>query len=126
MALENLNQFTGTLDYHRFNVIARNVLLTDGALYLANEAGAFWLMDIIASYIKDVEKACDGFAVAKLVVNDDESALFTLTDGNNDKPLRKQNIGFTDFPLKQIDLFVSQAEGMNEETLFIIMLPSEY
>jgi hypothetical protein len=43
-----LAQFTGTERYYRIN---RKCLLTDGTRYLAEEAGAFWLMDAAASYL---------------------------------------------------------------------------
>ena len=35
-----LQNFTGTENYHRFSAIMPNVLLTDGAKFLAEEAGA--------------------------------------------------------------------------------------
>ena len=40
--------FTGTQQYYQLN---RHVVLTDGTRYLADEAGAYWLMDAIASYL---------------------------------------------------------------------------
>ena len=43
----DLAQFTGTEAYYRY---VGGTLLTDGTKYLANEAGAYWLMDLIASY----------------------------------------------------------------------------
>jgi hypothetical protein len=42
-----LAQFTGTEHYYRLN---RRCLITDGAKYLADEAGAYWLLDAGASY----------------------------------------------------------------------------
>lgn len=44
-----LGNFTGTENWHKYSAIMPKVLLTDGALYVANEGGAFWLMDIIGS-----------------------------------------------------------------------------
>ncbi|MFM7008029.1 MAG: DUF6876 family protein, partial [Betaproteobacteria bacterium] len=46
-----LTQFTGTERYHRLN---RKCLLTDGTKYLAEAAGAFWLMDAAASYLLEL------------------------------------------------------------------------
>lgn len=46
---DDLNRFTGTEQWHRFNSMMRDCLLTDGAKYVADEAGAYWLMDIIGS-----------------------------------------------------------------------------
>ena len=45
--LSQLSLFTGTEHYYRIN---RKCLLTDGTKYLAEGAGAFWLMDAAASY----------------------------------------------------------------------------
>jgi hypothetical protein len=43
-----LAQPTGTERYYR---ISRRCLPTDGTRYLAEQAGAFWLMDAAASYL---------------------------------------------------------------------------
>lgn len=45
---QNLNQFTGTFEYHRH--WTRRLLFTDGVQYLAENAGAYWLIDLIASH----------------------------------------------------------------------------
>src|SRR4051812_32551772 len=47
--LENLEQFSGTENYYRFTFDS-DVLLTDGAKYVADNASAYWLMEAIASY----------------------------------------------------------------------------
>lgn len=47
----DLAGFTGTEGYLRWNPpLFPDILLTDGARYVAETAGAFWLMDIIGSY----------------------------------------------------------------------------
>ena len=43
----DLWQFTGTEHWYR-HALVRNVSFTDGAKYLADHAGAYWLLDIIA------------------------------------------------------------------------------
>lgn len=49
--LENgLTNFYGTEDYHKFSILFPNLFLTDGVKFLADNAGAYWLMDIIGSY----------------------------------------------------------------------------
>ena len=58
----NLRHFTGTEQYHRFH---SRTVLTDGALYLAEVARCFWLMDVFASHL--CEMATDhGLACLKL------------------------------------------------------------
>jgi hypothetical protein len=42
-----LRQFTGTENWYRHGLV-RSVLYTDGAKYVAESAGAYWLLDEIA------------------------------------------------------------------------------
>lgn len=115
--LNGLAHFYGTEQYHRFNLLFPNVVLTDGAKYLADNAECYWLMEMIASHIRRVRG--ETFFTAKLEVSDG-SALFILTDGNG-KTYSKQGIEFTDFPLEEIELFVGQSESY-----YVIMLRTEY
>ena len=111
-----LAHFTGTENWHRFNPLMRNVLATDGAMYLAKKGEAFWLLDIIGS-LKLVPKcANEGFIKCVLAKNDDGSASFTATNGNK-KTLYTQEISYTDFPLDEITLYFIDN---------VILLPSEY
>lgn len=117
-----LAQHYGTVGYTRFNpILFPKVLLTDGALYLANEAQCYWMMDIIASVLNNDNIKNREFVVAKIKVNTDNSAVVTIEDGN-DKILYEQSVGMTDFPLKEFTLFI----GQGEEGHKIIMIPSEY
>ena len=45
----DLRQFTGTTQWHRWSKLTE-LVCTDGAKYLADEAGAYWLLDAIASH----------------------------------------------------------------------------
>lgn len=121
----NLYQFTGTQSYHPFSVIARNALLTDGAFYLANEAGCFWLMDIVASVRSLMRESGEAFFVVQLTKNEDGSATVTIcTDMDGDTPIgvvHHQAIEVTNFPLDSIKLYVAF-----DGHYWVIMLPSEY
>ena len=73
----DLKQFTGTEQWYQHG-INRAVLFTDGAKYVADTAGAYWLLDeiaIIQLYNKRV--AGEGFQVWKLSVHADQSAILT-------------------------------------------------
>ena len=113
-----LRQFTGTEAWHRH---LPGVLLTDGAKYLAEECGAYWLMDVIGSHLPSVPKD-ETFTVAQLTVNPMNKAFFTLAD---DSPATKiyanQSISYTDFPLDEVKLYV-----IREGDGWVILLPSEY
>ena len=115
-----LAQFIGTQTWHRFNRLSPNSLLTDGAQYVAEEGGAYWLMDIIASAQLDPKVKAEPFQVWKLAVNDDQSAIMEADDRNGNA-IYTQAIPWTDFILDNMKLY-----AVKEEDYLIIMLPSEY
>ena len=119
--LNTLPNFYGTEDYHQYSALFRNVLLTDGAKFIADECGACWLMDAIASHLPQIN---DDFAVAYLCVFPEGGARLTIEDGN-DNILAQQDIPYTDFPLEEITLYVA-AQPIEDKTFFVIMLTSEY
>lgn len=92
----------------------------DGAHWLAESAGCFWLYDIIWSVKPRL--ANEGFACLTLTVNLPKRRGTVVIDDGNDNPLYTQRIKFTDFPLPEVKLFI--ADG--EEGEKVIMLPSEY
>ncbi|MFH1356588.1 MAG: DUF6876 family protein [bacterium] len=113
---QELAQFIGTEQYHRYH----NLLLTDGVAFLAEKAGAFWLVDVIWSYMMTKQEVREEpFLACKLKVTDSK-AYFEITDGD-DAVLASQDIEYTDFPLEKFELFV-QPYGKNH----VVMLPSEY
>ena len=112
---KSLKQFTGTSAYTRYG---NNLVLTDGALFLAEIACCYWLIDLFASHLLHVGKN-ENFVCLKLIkIND--SAQITIDDGNG-RVLGKQFVGYTDFPLTVFNLYGGRA---NER--WIVMLPSEY
>ena len=117
MALDPLmlSQFTGTEHYYRLN---RRCLITDGAKYLADEAGAYWLLDAAASYLLELGTS-DWFVLVRLVVSESQAVLF-LEDGNGGIRASQQ-IPFTDFPLFEQVLYACW-DGDH----WVLMLPSEY
>lgn len=94
-----LSQFTGTAHYYRMN---RRCLITDGAKYLADEAGAYWLLDAAASYLLELGTS-DWFVQVRLVVIENQAVL-TLEDGNGGVRACQQT-PFTDFPLPEQVLY---------------------
>ena len=81
------------------------MLFTDGAKFLANQAGAYWLIDEIA-IIQPLDKrvATEEFQVWKLTVRPDRTATLTCDDGNGNIVVTRE-IGFTDFPLNEVMLY---------------------
>ena len=112
----DLNQFTGSETWYRHG-INRTVSYTDGAKFLADKGGAYWLLDIIAiaqAHTKAV--AAEEFQVWTLRVNPDDSAVVTCDDGDG-KIVYTQKIPFTDFPLHEVKIYFAN---------HVIHLPSEY
>jgi len=114
-----LVQFSGTEAYHKFSPFSK-LVLTDGAAFLAKNAGggAFWLMDIIASYQKQCEKddMLRDIQFWTLTVHDDRSATL-ICERDTGNVAIKQEIPSTDFPLKSVKLYCQNG---------VILLPSEY
>ena len=116
LTAEALRQFSGSETWYRHS-LNRNVLYTEGAQYLAEQGGAYWLLDSIAiaqAHVKAVK--AEEFQVWTLKVNPDATALLTCSDGNN-RIVYRQSIPFTDFPLPEVKLYFCND---------VIMLTSEY
>ena len=112
----NLAQFSGTEHYHRTHP---GLLATDGAKYLADQAGAYWLLDIIWSVLS---KISDEFAVLELNVQDNRRAAVVIHDGREPQTsYHEQDIPWTDFPLERIKLYLQQ-NGRER----VVMLIGEY
>ena len=112
----DLLQFTGTEQWHRHGIV-RDVLFTDGAKYLADHAGAYWLLDEIALAQRGSSRvAGEVFQLWKLTVNADHTATLSCEDGNGNAVYSKA-IPYTDFPLPEIVLYFTDG---------VILLPSEY
>lgn len=131
----HLALFTGTGEYHRFSPFFKNAYLTDGAKFLAEQAGAYWLTDVIGSYLPRLAAHGEEFAVASITKHKKgQGCIFRLTNGNDGKeaPLVKyahQNIPFTDFPFADLGdefkLYVQRGETPGGPA-WVILLPSEY
>ncbi len=112
----NLKQFTGTSQYARLN---NKVVLTDGAVFLAEKAQCFWLFDVFASHLFSINSDEEEFACLKLT-KDDNTATVEIDDGNG-HVLARQDIEYTDFPLFSMTLY-----GCWSGEYWVLMLPSEY
>jgi len=108
----DLAHFSGSENVYRHTM---GYVYTDGVKYLAENAGAFWLLDLIASYRAKPKVRREPFVVWNVRVCS-KGAIVTADDGNGNK-LATQRIPFTDFPLAEIKLYVSDG---------VIMLPTEY
>jgi len=109
-----LRQFTGT-DQWYVNPLFRQFLYTDGIKYLAEQAGAYWLIDYIFSQQRIEVLRNEPFQVWKIEVKDSQ-AILRVEDGNT-QLLKHFELEFTDFPLEEMTLWFTDR---------VLMLPSEY
>jgi len=109
----DLEQFIGTEHYYRhwlgFNY-------TDGVQYMAEKAQAHWLLDAVFSYQHEKHVKNVPFQVWHLEVTG-SSAVLTMREDSDQPELVRQEIGYTDFPLDKIDLWLISG---------VLILPSEY
>lgn len=111
----DLAQFTGTANWYR-HPLARSVLYTDGVKFIAERAGAYWLIDEIAlSQISEPALKGEEFQLWTLIV--DGTAAMLRCDDGNDKRLLEKRIDYKDFPEQGIKLYFTDG---------VVMLPGEY
>jgi hypothetical protein len=110
-----LRQFTGSEQWFRHGLV-RKVLYTEGAQYVAERAGAYWLLDEIAFAQFEPIVAPEEFQLWRLKVSPDKTATLTCENGNDRAVFTKQ-LEFTDFPLDELVLYYTNN---------VIFLPSEY
>lgn len=115
----DLEQFTGTENYYRH--ILSGAIYTDGVAFMAEKAGAYWLLDkilITTKYFKDIKIKAKmiKFGSWTLHKNVDNSALLECQDGNKNS-LYKEKIDYTDFPMEKLTLWSING---------VLILPSEY
>ena len=112
--LRELAQFTGDLD--RYRHWTGQLIYTPGIHRLAERAGAFWLIDLIASWQLDPKVRREPFQVWTLDVKPDQTAIAVATDGSA-TILASQTIEFTDFPLPTISVWLEDGT---------LLLPGEH
>lgn len=110
-----LPTFIGPTEYYQH---WSGMRYTDGVKFLADEAKAYWLLDVIASWQPKAlrDAALREFQLWELHVNVDHTATIVCSRDSEDVAFR-QKIEYTDFPLDYVRLYV---EGG------IILLPSEH
>ena len=130
----DLSHFYGTVNWHVTTLLRRRLLATDGMKYIADECGAYWIHDLVASYQIGRSKApqrCNGFQCWRLR-SDGKGGAYAecFTDEPFDKATRvvQQHIEYCSFPFDRLgsDTFDFWAEGgCTEADPLVVMLKSE-
>jgi hypothetical protein len=114
----DLDGFTGTERYTRH--WTGKLVYTDGIAFLAEKGGAHWLIDIIASYQIDPKvvknRQLQEFQLWVLRAKDSK-AIITCQEDSDKPAVITQRIGFTDFPLHEVKLYVENG---------VLLLPGEH
>jgi hypothetical protein len=92
-----LQNFLGTSQYRRYF----NYLLTDGAVFVAYECGAFWLLDLIISYQNLPRFTRAKIQIWTLTLETKTSSGVVVCCSLNGEELVRQEILLTDFPLSE-------------------------
>jgi hypothetical protein len=111
--------------HHELYPFCRTFIVTDGVQHFVEEAEAYWLIDVVGSYIPTLAKIEDYFFMVELNVNKERKnegifAIFHEISGEKVRILR-QNIPYVNLPSGQYKFFL-----FHEEEYFIMICPSEY
>lgn len=133
----DLEYFTCTSAYYFYSNFP--FVYTDGIFYVASQLNAYWLLDLISSYQKEIK--------SKHSIKLQDYQFWTLKASNNkgivtcdidkDETVITQAIDYTDFPLPEIKLWLinmsiywgykgNERRGCNTDRYGILTLPSEY
>ena len=110
----DLSQFYGTEKYHKTFVFSPNLKHTDGVQYFAEQAEAFWFLDIVATEIYPFSDKYP-FMTIYLTVKDGKGEII-VQDGDISRLYQRQ-IDFTDCPEGTYEFFLTDD---------VLMLCSEY
>lgn len=114
--LRDLAQFTGTEHYYR---MLPRFVVTDGVKYLMDQAGCYWLAQLMGSHLLEMDTDENAFTVLELK-RSGAGAVITIGDGN-DHVIAHQVVEYTDFPFDEFRLY-----GCWAGEFWVGMLTSEY
>jgi hypothetical protein len=109
----DLTAFIGTENWHS-HAFNKHLMLTDGVVYFAEAAGAWWFLDIIATEGMSLQ-AKHPFLAIMLDVREGEADIH-FTDGDGLR-LYRRHIHFTDAPQGMWRFYLTDN---------VMLLPSEY
>jgi hypothetical protein len=114
-----LKQFHGTNKYHKHLFPGKSpIILTDGCKYVRDVCNAYWLFDAILSYQCESILKGINFQVWELKqLRSDQSWQLTCRSDTEKKPIIRQSIEYSDFPIDYIKIWVIDK---------VALLPSEY
>ena len=101
-----LPQFTGTENYYYHS---KFLVLTDGVKFLADNAGAYWLMDIISSVMYKPTILREPFLTVNVKKNKTGKGAVVRIQNGDGKDFYVQRIKWTDFPMTDYTFFLEDS-----------------
>lgn len=98
-----LRNFCGTETWFRHPFFPK-FLYTEGVQFLAQEAGAYWLVEMIFGFQAIETVKAESFQTWDLTLGEGHTATLSCGDGNG-RIVFTHSLTFTDFPLDTIRLF---------------------
>lgn len=120
---QGLAHYYGSETFTGMGPLFPGIVMSEGVSFLAEKAGAYWLADAIASHIvtnASLREKTGSIMFWNLKV-EDGSAVLTVRRDSGEPVLVRQEIGYTDFPLDEIDIWAGQ-NGQG----YTLYLPSEH
>jgi hypothetical protein len=113
-----LKLFRGTSRYYKHLFPGKSpILLTEGCKYVRDEMDAYWLFDTIVKYQEELEPKNINFQIWELErLKKDLTWLLTCREHLGEKPIIRQPIEYSNFPLDFIRMWLVGG---------IMLLPSE-
>jgi len=120
-----LKQFCGSAEVYRFSSLLPDVAVTEGVKYLAEAAGAHWLLNDIGfemMFNPSTFYNTDEFAW-QLTVNNGAGTLAVLD--YRGREICSKSYSYTSFPLEKVTIMSALSEYANGKKFYILYLPSE-
>ena len=95
--MPDLSQFYGSMEYYR-HALLRNFLYTEGIKHLADEVGAHWFVDVVASHQTNPKVRRETFQLWALKLDGNGGCVVTMRTDTNEPAIVTQKIERTDFP----------------------------
>jgi len=124
-AVSKLSRHCGTSKYYR-HALCRRLLFTDGIADMAEQLSAYWLIDLVASYVATRDlPAMTFWELRRLQERAANDAVVVAREDIGRPYVVRQLIPFTDFPIDVDETFSVWLQSTGDGR-FVLMLPTEY
>ena len=119
----DLSQFWGSASFTQYGMFTKDVA-SEGVMYLAEEMGAYWLLDSLTACFMELKEKHD-FLVIKLKPIHSHGMQILLEDGN-DNLWYTHEVEFTNFNFSKLPVDFAIWAARNEIGSYTLYLPSEH